>query len=106
MSDFSPEVIEEAQRRDNRFHLIRLGIETEEALRHSQPLFILMAELREDADKAMAEFASANPGDVLAITSLQARVFRFRYALDTFNRILATGESLQREVMAEDRVGQ
>ena len=102
----TPEMLSEVQRQDRRFHLIRLGIETEEALRQDRPLFLLMAALREDADEAMKDFAVANPGDVLAITSLQARVFRFRYALDTFNRILATGESLQREVMAEDQVGQ
>lgn len=104
MSDLSPEFMAEAQRRDRRFHLIRLGIETEEELRQNRPLFLLMAALREDAEKAMAEFSTANPGDTMAITDLQARVFRFRYAFETFNRILATGESLQREVMSEDRV--
>jgi hypothetical protein len=91
------------QERDRRFAAINLGIEVEAELRDGRPLRLLMERLREDADEAMNEFATANPAKTDEIIGLQARVFRFRYIFDTLNAILTRGQVAEAAVRGEDQ---
>ena len=102
MSDLPSGIIDEAKIRDARFRAIELGIEVEAGLRDNRPLQMLMVRLREDADRAMTDFAHANPGDTVSIMGLQARVYRFIYTLETMNAILAAGHNAEEAVRAED----
>lgn len=90
--------------RDARFRAIELGLEVEIGLRDNRPLQVLMERLRTDADAAMIEFGTVNPADVPAVIGLQARVYRFTVALETFNAILAAGQNAETEVRLEDQV--
>ena len=106
MSDaLPPEIIEAAKLRDQRFRDLDLSIEVETGLRDGKPLFELMAALRTDADLAMAEFAHANCADVTLMQDLQSRVFRFRYAIETLDRILDRGRTAEFEIRTEDSLG-
>lgn len=103
MSDtLSPEDLERIKARDNRFRQLDLGIEVEAGLRDSRPLQVLMERLRADADRAMVDFATANPADIHLITGLQARVFRFSFALETLSEIIAAGRYAETALTAED----
>ena len=101
MSNTATEIIEENARRDARFNDIRLGIDLEALLREDGYMFRLMVALREDADKAMADFATANCGDLTLIQGLQSRVYRFRYTLEFFESILQRGRVAEHEVRME-----
>jgi hypothetical protein len=106
MSDFmTADQMAEIQARDRRFATINLGIEVEAELRAGRPLRLLMVRLREDADAAMQEFATANPAETAAIIGLQARVFRFQYIFDTLNAILTRGQVAEAAVRGEDMQG-
>lgn len=101
----SPEV-EAAMARDRRFGAIHLGIEIATELSHGRPLHLLMQQLREDADRAMADFALVNCGDLTAVQALQSRVFCFQYAFAVFDGILAKGRLAEQQVLAEDRMNE
>lgn len=106
MSDFvTPEMVEEAKRRDVRFRQIDLGMELEAALQQSRPLWLLMSKLKDDADDAMREFAHVNLGETSRVQGLQCRVFCFRYALETFERILTTAREAHTSIQGEDLFG-
>lgn len=105
MSDFlTEEQLEAIKQRDGRFRLIELGISLEAELARGQPLAILLDRLRKDAEEAMEEFSQVNCGDTKAVQDLQSRVFRYRYAKETFELIIARGHEASRAVQAEDRI--
>lgn len=105
MSDqLPPEVIEAAIQRDHRYREIGLSVGVEAALRDGGHLHILLSKLREDLDETMKEFAHANCGDTVLIQGLQSRVFRFIYALETFEAILARGRMAEESVRMEDQI--
>ena len=100
--DVTPEMIEAAKARDARFRTIDLGLELQAELAKSRPLWLLMSKLRDDAEDAMQEFSIANCGDTCLIQGLQSRVFRYRYAIETFERILNQADNAHASVRAED----
>ena len=101
----TPEEIEAIAAHDARVRTVQLSIEIETELRRGNGLHLLMAALRADADKAMAEFARANPANTQEIIGLQARVHCFQYALDTFSVILQRGQAAEDQLRGEDQIG-
>lgn len=64
-------------------------------------LFALMATLRESAEEAMKTFAYADLSDTRLLQDLQARVFRFRVAYDTFATTIEAGNRARMSIMDE-----
>jgi hypothetical protein len=100
--DLTPEQIDDLAARDGRVAALRLAIDLETDLRDNGPLHKLMAVLRSDADGAIDAFAVVNPADTQAVIDLQARVFRFAVARNTFSQILATGKAAEDDLRAND----
>ncbi len=98
----SPEHIEELAARDARIAALRISIDLETDLRDNGPLNRIMLALREDADRAIDEFATVNPANHTAVMDLQARVYRFSIARQTFRAILADGQAAEADLLASD----
>ena len=90
--------------RDRRIAEIAASIDVEVALQAGGPLRTVMEILRQQADQAMEDFAAVNPGDVQAVTGIQARVACFSLTLKTLNFILQRGQVAEMSLRAEDGV--
>ncbi len=104
VSDISDAALEDALR-DRRVRAVELSFQAGEYLREGAPLHAVMAKLRRDASAAMAEFATVNLGDALKLQDLQARVYRFTIARDTFDMLLQAGQEAWASIQSEDAVG-
>lgn len=90
---------------DPRIGAADLAFEIEAQLREGGALKAVLTDLREDADRAMQDFAVANPADINAIIALQARVFRFSGLLGYLEGITARGQIAARGLMDDDLAG-
>lgn len=91
--ELSNEQMEMIKARDVRIRALDTSLLVQQELRTSKSLNLIMAALQDDVDDAMNEFADVNPGDMLTISALQARVHRLVYFRRTLAMIQQAGDA-------------
>lgn len=97
----SQEQIDFAVAHDERLRAVIAMQDMKGWLQDGAPLRPVMQRLFEDAQAAMAEFAGANLGDIRTIQDLQARVFRYQVASETFAMLIARGDAAETSIRNE-----
>lgn len=103
MSEFTDEQMAEASvGYRKRVDAVLLGNEVILGLEEGKSLRLVMERMREEADKAMTEFAYANLSDIKALQDLQARVYRFRVTFETLDAIVQRGGAAEQSLRDEE----
>ena len=102
MSDIPADYIEELKLRDTRFAALGESIAIETDLRDNATIKAIMAAIREDADRAMAEIVEISPADVSSISLQLVKMRTLVYTRGVLSMILARGAAAAQSIQAQD----